>query len=379
MRSTEVPDWVTFPDGDWEAITLEDAGIDREKFQRFLAGIDARGASHGGEVHEDNNWGTAVTRGGYLLHTWGDKDYKFQTASLGKAFIRALFGLAVEEGMVEPDDLISDTWTGEGQLSHSHKYLDQGHHKTLIWRHMLGDRYGNKQYGGFPIEIGYFWKMGPSDEGRPGYVDLYGDQGFSRYWMVPEWANWSGDPFYDNYAHIEPGTIARYSSGGFWRLSQALTVLWDRDLKEVLDEKLLSKIGIPADRWEWLPGQVVQQDENFYPSWPSAWDYLDPPYEVNGCVVRSGPGWVVMSASDLARFGHLIATRGNWKGDQLLDPQWLRGHGGGNGSGVCGESTHYTAMGMVTTQGVDPIPGLFGVTRESVLPAECFVGSVKVS
>ena len=86
MRSTEVPDWVTFPDGDWETITPEDAGIDREKFQRFLASLDARGYDFGGEVHEDNNWGTAVTRGGYLLHTWGDKDYKFQTASLGKAF-----------------------------------------------------------------------------------------------------------------------------------------------------------------------------------------------------------------------------------------------------------------------------------------------------
>ena len=379
MRSTEVPDWVTFPDGDWEAITPEDAGLDRENFQRFLADLDARGASVGGEVHEDNNWGTVVTRGGYLLHVWGNKDYKFQTASLGKTFIRALFGLAVEEGMVEPDDLISDTWTGEGQLSHPHKYLDQGHHKTLIWRHLLGDKYGSKQYGGFPLEIGYFWKMGPSDESKTGYVNLYGEEGFSRNWMVPEWAKWSGDPFYDNYAHIEPGTIAHYSSGGFWRLGQALTVLWNRDLKEVLDEKLLSKIGIPADQWEWLPGQVVQKDKNFYPLWPSAWDYLDPPYEVNECVVRSGPGWVVMSGSDLARFGHLVATRGNWKGDQLLDPQWLRGHGGGNGSGVCGESTHYTAMGMVTTRGIDPIPRLFGVMRESVLPADCFVGPVKVS
>ena len=142
---------------------------------------------------------------------------------------------------------------------------------------------------------------------------------------------------------------------------------------------MLSKIGIRADQWEWLPGKVVQQDENFYPLWPSAWDYLDPPYEINGCIVRSGPGWVVMNASNLARFGHLVATRGNWKGNQLIDPQWLRGHGGGNGSGVCGDSTHYTAMGMVTTQGIDPIPRLFGVTRESVLPTECFVGPVKIS
>ena len=112
MRSTEVPDWVTFPDRDWESITPEDAGLDPEKVQGFLEGLNAKGASVGGEVHSDNNWGTVVTRGGYLLHVWGNKDYKFQTASLGKTFIRVLFGLAVEEGIVEPDDLISDTWTG---------------------------------------------------------------------------------------------------------------------------------------------------------------------------------------------------------------------------------------------------------------------------
>ena len=81
-------------------------------------------------------------------------------------------------------------------------------------------------------------------------------------WTVPEWANWSGDPFYDNYSHIEPGAIGRYSSGGMWRLAQPLTALWNRDLKEVLDEKLFSKIMIPSDRWDWLPreGSAARQE-----------------------------------------------------------------------------------------------------------------------
>ena len=373
MRTTEVPHWVTFPEEDWISITPKEAGLDREKFQRFRASIDVRGSAVGGEVHEGNNWGAVITRGGYLVHTWGDRDYKFQTASLGKAFMRALFGLAVEEGMVERDDLISDTWTGEGQLSHPHKYLDQGPHKTLTWGHMLGDKYGNKHYGGFPIEVGYFWKEENKDLMAEFKIE---PEWAASEWAVPEWANWSGDPFYDNYSHIEPGAIGRYSSGGMWRLAQPLTALWNRDLKEVLDEKLFSKIGIPSDRWEWLPGRVVQQDENFYPLWPGSWDFLDPPYEINGHVVRSGPGWAVMSASDLARFGHLVATRGKWKGEQLLDPQWLRGHGGGNGSGVCGESRHYTAMGVVSTQG---IAHPYSEARESFLPAELFLGPVKVA
>jgi CubicO group peptidase (beta-lactamase class C family) len=83
-----------------------------------------------------------------------------------------------------------------------------------------------------------------------------------------------------------------------------------------------------------------------------------------------------MNASDLARFGHLVATRGNWKGEQLIDPQWLRGHSGGNGSGVSGESRHYTALASVATRGIEHP---FAVARESFLPAELFVGPVKAA
>ncbi len=53
------------------------------------------------------------------------------------------------------------------------------------------------------------------------------------------------------YSHVKPGTKEHYSSAGFWRLGQALTFVWDRDLKEVLDERLFGKIGIPAQRWDW--------------------------------------------------------------------------------------------------------------------------------
>ena len=214
------------------------------------------------------------------------------------------------------------------------------------------------------MQVGYFWKMGRGKAPEPWAA------------TVPEWANWTGDPFYDNYAHIEPGTREHYADGGVWRLSQALTYIWDRDLKEVLDERIMSKIGIPADRWDWLIGRDMQQDADFYPLIPNAWEYLDPPYEVKGHPVRSGPGWVVISAKDLARFGLLVATEGNWKGEQLLDPQWVRGHGGGNGSGQSGESTHYTSMGMVTTKGIDY---RYTVATESFIPGEIFTGPVKVT
>ena len=284
----QLPHWVTFPEDDWTQISPAQAGLDEDGFAKFLGSLDVRGASFGGEDHSGGKWGTVLTRGGYLVHTWGDRDYRFQTASVGKAFARALFGLAVEDGLVRPDDPIRETWTGEGELSHPHKYLDQGHHRDLTWSHILGPRDGYKHYGGFAIELGNDWRLGAKAKSAVN-------------WTFPEWAKWTGDPFYDLYSHVEPGTVGHYSSAGFWRLGQALTVLWGRDLKDVLDERIFSKIGIPADRWEWFTGRAVKDNKRFYPTIPDTFTYLDPPYEIGGTVVRSGPGWVIISASDLAR------------------------------------------------------------------------------
>ena len=167
-----------------------------------------------------------------------------------------------------------------------------------------------------------------------------------------DWANWTGDPFYDNYSHIEPGTVDIYSSGGIWRLSQALTALWNQDLKQVLDEKLFSKIGISTDRWDWTSGRVVHEDKNFYPHMPGYGDFLDPSYEINGHRVRGGGGWAVMSAKDLAHFGPLVATGGIWKGERLIGSNWVRNHGGGNSSFLTGDIHTYISFGGVITVGL---------------------------
>ena len=73
--------------------------------------------------------------------------------------------------------------------------------------------------------------------------------------------------------------------------------------------------------------------------------------------------------------GHLLATQGQWQGEQLIDPQWLRGHGGGNRSGVSGESTHFTALSQVTTDGIDHV---HASATTSFIPAEVIIGPVQV-
>ena len=326
------PEWVTFPGKEWETITPAQAGFDEEKFERIVGKARPQGASFGGEKHDGNKWGAALARGGCLVRTWGDPDYRYQTASVGKGFTWAALGLAVDDGLIDPNQPIRKHWTGEGQFSHPHKRLDRGFHKTLTWAHLLRHR------GGFPITGGHNWKKGAKGSYAP-----------------PPWAKCTGDPMHDNYAHVEPGKRSHYSSGGFWRLSQALTALWKKDLKRLLDERLFRHMGIPADRWDWVPGKVVHDTRDFYPGNRGYGDFLDPPYEIDGQKVRGGGGWVVMSAKDLARFGLLVATRGIWKGKRLIGSSWIRGHAGGNGSLTAGDRSTFVTLGIVTARGV---PGI---------------------
>lgn len=355
-----LPDWIAYPEDDWVHISPTEAGLDEERFSEFLGGLDVGESHFAGEDHSDGKWGAMLTRGGYLIHEWGNRDYAFQTSSTGKAFTWPLLGFAIEDQLLDPDEPIHRVWTGEGQLSHPHKYLNHGYHRDLTWRHIIGDRFGDKHYGGFPIEIGSRWK-----NPQPGAED------WPPHHHVPEWANWTGDPFYDLYSHAQPGTVGHYSSAGFWRLGQALTAVFKRDLKDVLDERLFSKIGIPAHRWDWVTGRAISTDKYFYPGSPDSYTHLDPPYEIDGAVVRGGPGWVVISASDLARFGHLISTRGVWNGQRIVDEKWLRGHSGGNLSGVSGDTHFHTSLSVVTTSGLDH---KHATARKSFIPEDCFVG-----
>src|SRR6185437_11826324 len=126
MTDGPPPDWVTYPTDDWQPISPSDAGLDPDGFAAFLADLHPHGADFGGEDHTGAKWGGVLTRGGSLLHAWGDRGYRFQTASTGKAFIWALVGLAAEDGLLDPDAPIGESWTGHGLLTHEHKHLDVG-------------------------------------------------------------------------------------------------------------------------------------------------------------------------------------------------------------------------------------------------------------
>ncbi|MBC8229302.1 CocE/NonD family hydrolase [bacterium] len=327
----DVPNWVNFPDEKWETITPKESGLDVEKFNAWVKSQSPQfGKAYGGQKPEKG--GVVIARGGYIIHTWGNPNFKYQSASLGKTFTRMALQLAIDEGLVKNvDDLVMNYWIGEGQLE-PHKVLNQGYHRNLTFRHL------QDMVGGFPTTNGYFWRNKKD---------------------VPSWAKYTGDPDYDNYSHIEPGVERCYSSGGYWRLSQVLTAIWQQDLKALLDEKIMSEIGIPKNRWYWISGEDVRNDIDFYPDMSGYGDYLDPPYRINGIPVRGGGGWVVMSAKDFARLGLLIATGGIWEGECLISKIGGNVGVGANtvdGWDIVNGKDGYFSFGKVATHFNDPKP-----------------------
>ena len=344
---------VVFPDDRWLEITPAEAGFDAAKLDAVLAKANIHGGGFGGVKVADGQWGAVLTRGGYLVRRWGNPNYRFQSASLGKCIVRALFGLSVEAGVLKPDDPVWKTWTGRGQLSHPHKCLDEGLHRQLTWRQLL------EHQGGFVLESGFHWRNRTMFHAA-----------------IPPGVTWTGDPLFDNFAHTPPGSTTRYSSAGYWRLAQALTALWGKDLKEVLDERLFRHLGIPADRWEWTPGKEVHDTRDFYPDFPNYGEYVDPPYEIDGHVVRGGPGWMRIGAEDLARFGLLIATGGVWKGKRLIGPEWLRGHAGLDIHVVAGDPETMVSIAKINTKGF-PFGTEVGTQGKFSFPKDLIVGPVK--
>jgi hypothetical protein len=62
---------------------------------------------------------------------------------------------------------------------------------------------------------------------------------------------------------------------------------------------------------------------------------------------------------------------------RVINAAWLRGHSGGNKSGVSGECEHFTAMGVVTTVGLPEYS--HGVETKSILADDFFVAKVEPS
>ena len=148
----EVPSSVVYPDEEWQTITPAEAGLDVGKWNTWLDAQKPSGHDSWGQ-NPQRKYGVVVTRGGYVLKTFGDPDFKINSASVGKAFTSFALQLAIDEGLIkDANDPIRNYWIGEGQLDGEHKRLDRGHHQSLTFFHL------HAMKGGFPVTNGLHWQ-----------------------------------------------------------------------------------------------------------------------------------------------------------------------------------------------------------------------------
>ena len=101
---------------------------------------------------------------------------------------------------------------------------------------------------------------------------------------------------------FSPGTATKYSNPGIGMLNYAVTVAINdteyKDIRTYLWERLIKNMGIPRE--EWSVGYGKTFDSDGFP-----------------CVATWGGGSV--SARAFAAVGRLLANKGNWNGEQLID------------------------------------------------------------
>jgi len=97
-------------------------------------------------------------------------------------------------------------------------------------------------------------------------------------------------------AFFPPGTKYQYWDEATQQYGYVLTRIAGEPLYDLLKRRILDPIGISSTDWQ------MEATVNV-PNWT---------------------GGLVISAADLARFGHLFLNRGNWAGQQLIDAAWVR-------------------------------------------------------
>jgi CubicO group peptidase (beta-lactamase class C family) len=103
----------------------------------------------------------------------------------------------------------------------------------------------------------------------------------------------------------EPGTKWIYSDGAPNWLAECITLLYQRDIQELLFERVFDPIRITRKDLRWR--------NNSYR-----------PHEINGIPQREFGAGVHASANALARIGYLYLRNGEWNGSRILSREFIR-------------------------------------------------------
>ena len=209
-----------------------------------------------GEIMKMNNANGVLIRNGYIVGEWlfgGEAGKQYDTQSVSKSITSLTLGLAVRDGLIGSiDDYVVDYYPE----FNCGEYSD-----SITFRHLVTNTSG--------IALTRW-----THQRNPG-------------WM-------------------KPGLESHYHNDHWTELARALTYIFGKPLKQVMEENVLNVINAEMEWWKdnTIGGYVKTAGGD-------------------SILVNAGYAFTVWSARDLARVGYLYMNNGNWKGRQVIPEHYV--------------------------------------------------------
>jgi CubicO group peptidase (beta-lactamase class C family) len=227
----------------WEKAKPADVGMDEAMLQK----AKDYALTGGGSGY--------ITRHGKLVMAWGDPRQRYDLKSTTKSIGVTALGLAIADGKIRLTDKASK------------------HHPTLAV-----PPESNRQTGWIDqITIEHLATQTAGFEKPGGYTKLI----------------------------FEPGTKWNYSDGGPNWLAECVTLVYKRDVSELMFERVFEPLGITNDDLTWRRNS-----------------YRDA--KIDGVMRREFGSGIHADVDAMARIGYLYLRGGRWKGKQIIPAEFVK-------------------------------------------------------
>ena len=234
---------IIWPGSTWDRSTPEQVGMDASILQKAHDYALTGGGSG------------CVTRHGHLVIQWGDQKQRYDLKSSTKAIGVTAVGLALKDGKIRSlQDPAKKYHPGIGIPPQSN--ADTGRLDKITLFHLASQTAGFDKNGG--------------------YTELL----------------------------FEPGTKWSYSDGGPNWLAECITLAYEKDLSELMFERVFNPIGIH-------PSDLTWRNNSYRPK------------EINGIVRREFGSGISANVDAMARIGYLYLRRGQWRDKQIIPASFV--------------------------------------------------------
>jgi CubicO group peptidase (beta-lactamase class C family) len=208
---------------------------------------------------------------GYVVAEFGDTQFVDPTYSVAKSILATVAGVAVRDGRIAVDEPVARRVTDGGYAS--------------------------------PQNAGITWKQHLQQESEwegslfGKNADFIGKQAFGAGERKPRVLG-------------QPGSFYEYNDVRINRFALSLLRVFGQPVPEVFQQQVMDPIGA-SNSWKWVPYHNSYVDLNGKQA-PS----------VSGGTRWGGGMWI--NSWDMARFGYLWLRGGEWRGKQVLQPNYVK-------------------------------------------------------